>query len=474
MEKQVIVPAFWRILGGLCFISAAIHVSFAATTEHFFQQSDSNPANPERGFYAPRTTSSMTALGHLRAQGISLVLVEMDLRAFKNCDLPPEKLDELRAAFAAARRAGLKVIFRAAYGFTDHDYRADPASLPRILGHVRQIGVVLTENADSLFAVQAGFLGPWGEWHDSNFGDPPRLAARRAVLFTLLDSVPAPIPIQVRRPMFIRDIFAAEPGGFDFIDATNRLSKLSRVGWHDDAFLALPDDMGTYAQPAWDRERELRWCDSHGRFTPFGGETVGPSSATPIPQAVREMELLHLSYLNIAYHPKTLHRWRESQFRGEDAFDYIQHRLGYRLVAQKLSYTTEAPGSPLRFELTLTNMGFASPQLPRVVSVALIHHGQIARWVLPNVDPRQWGPWAGNIIVRGEVPLPEPLVDHDTAALALQLADPSPRLSRDGRFSIRLANIDVPFLEDEGWNILAGHIALVQDVAAAQVTGKPK
>jgi hypothetical protein len=440
----------------------AIQASTAATTERLFQQSETNYPNPERGFYSPRTTVRMTGLERLREQGISLVLVEMDLRAFKERELTREKLDELRAAFAAARQAGLKVIFRAAYGFTDRDYRSDPKNLDRILGHVRQIGGVLTENADTLFAVQAGFLGPWGEWHGSNWGDPPALDVRRATLFALLDSVPAPIPIQVRRPMFIRDIFATEPGGFDSTDAAAfGGSRLSRVGWHDDAFLALPDDMGTYVEPAWDRDRELRWCDHHDRYVPFGGETVGPSGQTPIEQVVREMELLHLSYLNIAYHPKTLHRWRESQFRGQDAFGYIEQRIGYRLVARKLRYATGArAGGQLSFDLTLTNAGFASPQLPRVVTVGLIQGGLIERLTLANVDPRHWGPWSGNIIVRGKIPIPKKFTDTGMAQLAIQLADPSPRLRSDGRFAIRLANEGMPFLEKEGWNILAQDIAI--------------
>jgi hypothetical protein len=406
----------------------------------------------------------MAGLEQLRAQGISLVLVEMDLRAFKERELTPEKLDELRAALAAARQAGLKVIFRAAYGFTDRDYRADPKDLPRILGHVRQIGVVLTENADTLFAVQAGFLGPWGEWHGSNWGDPPSLDVRRSVLFALLDAVPAPIPVQVRRPMFIRDVFAAEPGGFDLTDAAAfGGSRLSRVGWHDDAFLALPDDMGTYVEPAWDRGRELRWCDHQDRYVPFGGETVGPSADTPIEEVVREMEWLRLSYLNIAYHPKTLQRWRESQFRGQDAFGYIERRIGYRLVAQKLRYSTEArAGGQLSFELTLTNAGFASPLLPRAVTVGLIHGGRIERLALDKVDPRQWGPWSGDILVRGEMPIPKDFIDKSMTQLAIQLADPSPRLRNDGRFAIRLANEGVPFLAEEGWNILAEDIAIHQ------------
>src|SRR6476659_6129627 len=105
---------------------------FAASLETF--------PNPERGFYAPRMSHRLSGLDGLRKQGITLLLLEMDLRDFKERDLSREKLDELRHALTAARRAGLKVIFRAAYGFTSQDYRADPKDMDRILGHVRQLG----------------------------------------------------------------------------------------------------------------------------------------------------------------------------------------------------------------------------------------------------------------------------------------------------------------------------------------------
>jgi hypothetical protein len=462
MKRFLTRMAGWRGLSLACWLCLALRALAEGATERLFQESKENFANPERGFYSQRTTGRMSGLEKLREQGATLVLVEMDLRGFKEKELTRGKLDELRKTLATAREAGLKVIFRAAYGFTDRDYRTDPKDLRRIIGHVKQIGAVLRENADTLLAVQAGFLGPWGEWHDSNWGDPPNLIARRAVLFALLDAVPAPIPVQVRRPMFIRDMFGLESAGAVAAEAgPSGDSKLGRVGWHDDAFLALPDDMGTYVEAGWNRERELLWCDNHDRYVPFGGETVGASASTPIDEVVREMELLHLSYLNNAYHPKTLQNWHESQIHGENAYGYIERHMGYRLVAQRLRYSTEAGANGrFSFELTLTNAGFAAPVLPRIVSVGLIQGDQVVRQELKNLDPRLWGPWSGNISVRGEVVVPDHFMDNRRVQFAVQLADPSPRLKDDGRFAIRLANDGVPFLAKEGWNVLVEDVAV--------------
>jgi len=68
----------------------------------------------------------------------------------------------------------------------------------------------------------------------SNWGDPPSLEARRAVLFGLLDTVPGPITVHVRRPMFIRDIFAASPAEAELTEAPPIAARgCRRIGWHD-------------------------------------------------------------------------------------------------------------------------------------------------------------------------------------------------------------------------------------------------
>src|SRR5262245_34743597 len=110
------------------------------TKEVRYRESRAAIANPERGFYAPRMSGRMDGLEGLRARGITLLLVEMDLRGFKDREIGPEKIAELRRAFSRARENGLKVIFRAAYGFTGRDYRADPRDLGRIQGHIKQLG----------------------------------------------------------------------------------------------------------------------------------------------------------------------------------------------------------------------------------------------------------------------------------------------------------------------------------------------
>jgi hypothetical protein len=433
-----------------------------AAAERQFRPSSAIFPNPERGFYAQRSSQRMERLDALRDQGITLLLVTLDLRNWKDRPLSLEKLDELRRALEVSRKDGFKVIFRAAYGFTKDDYRADPQDLGRIVGHVGQMGAVLTENGDVVCGIQAGMLGPWGEWHGSNHGNPPALEARRAVLFAWLDAVPPPITVHVRRPMFIRDIFGPESGGFELSPATAFSgSRLSRTGWHNDAFLVPPSDLGTYAERGWDRERELQWCHHHGRFTPFGGETVHSEKPLPVAAMIREMELLHATYLNIAYHPRVLQSWRESEHHGENTFQHIARRLGYRFVAERMTYRRSIhAGDAFSFVLTLHNEGFASPHLPHMVEAALFPAAATVpaiRVLLPEIDVRRWEPDSGSIPVHGVFRLPKDFT-AGRYRFGLRFADASSRLSDDGRYAIRLANADIMFFAEGGWNILAEDI----------------
>jgi hypothetical protein len=154
--------------------------------------------------------------------------------------------------------------------------------------------------------------------------------------------------------------------------------------------------------------------------------------------------------------------WRDREHQGENAFQHIARRLGYRFAAERLRYAkTARPGGEAAFELTLRNTGFASPHLPRVVSAALLPRNAeqpLAISGLPDADPRWWAPEAGVITVRGSAAVPRDF-PRGACRLAIRFADPSDRLRDDGRYAIRLANEDIGFSTRDGWNVLATDIS---------------
>ena len=328
------------ILVALCLAPGRSYSQDApAWREIRYRESSQNVPNPERGFYAPRMSHRISRLDGLRQRGITLLLIEVNLKAFKEGDLTPEKLDEVRRAFAAARQNGLKAIVRFAYGFTGRDYRSDPEGHePHPRPHPSAREGIPGESRCALRRCRRDSSAPGASGTGRTGATRPRCKPVDRCSSRCSTPCRDPITVHVRRPMFIRDIFAGEPGGAELNEATAYGgSRLSRVGWHDDAMLSLPTDMGTYAQRGWDRERELRWCAEHGRFTPFGGETVPSSARTPIvtgrPRtgtAPRDLPQQQL--------PQGDARWlAESGVSGRHRLTSISNAgSGYRLVADRL------------------------------------------------------------------------------------------------------------------------------------------
>ncbi|MCW1921897.1 DUF4874 domain-containing protein [Luteolibacter arcticus] len=405
-------------------LAAATGLAFAGCRKVIavrdFKELPGDVLNPERGFYFQRAAENPGDLTTVRKDGISLLLLTLDLRNHRNRPLDDAKLERLDFALKAVRAAGLKVIFRAAYGFTDADYRVDPLDLGLVRKHIERMASMMTRHAPVVWSVQAGMLGPWGEWHGSNHGDPPSLEARRTVAEAWLEGLPAEIPVLVRRAMFVRDL---SPTAVD------------RLGWHNDALLANPDDMGTYSEPGWDRARELEWSHGQNLKTPFGGETVPDSEATGAEQVMRELELLRIAYLNRGYHGGTLQRWQRDGIFGE-----IEKRLGHRWVLRQVGSAG----------VTLENTGFAPLYTARKVEVAWFDPAAmkpIGAVVTTEVDLKGK---SGRL----EVPFKLPTAPSGSV-LAVRLPDPAASLRDDGRYALHLASEGVRFDEASGWNVLA-------------------
>jgi hypothetical protein len=71
---------------------------------------------------------------------------------------------------SAAREAGVRLILRFAYRPAENSETAaycDPP-LGRILAHLAQLGPILRARRDAIAYLEAGLIGPWGEWHSAS------------------------------------------------------------------------------------------------------------------------------------------------------------------------------------------------------------------------------------------------------------------------------------------------------------------
>src|ERR1019366_6471559 len=175
-----------------------------------YPPSDLDFPNPERGFYVQQAYEPERGRPHpldpaglrqARDNGMSLLRMYWVLSEFRDRPLSPAMLDRVRADFATARASGVKVIGRFAYNFGPTG--APDAPLDRVLAHLDQLGPVLRENADVLAFLEAGFIGTWGEWHDSTNG---LMGHTREIVSKILAALPPDRMLALRYPRLKTDL----------------------------------------------------------------------------------------------------------------------------------------------------------------------------------------------------------------------------------------------------------------------------
>ena len=286
-----------------------------------YSADDSVFPNPERGFSLPGTPANIASV---RQGNMTLVHSYFRLDPFKSSPLSSEFLDEVQKHFDAVRSAGIKSVPRFIYNFPaglplkpgDED-----APLPQVLEHIEQLEPVLRRSSDVIAFFEAGFVGAWGEWHNSTRG-LDTTASKSAVLKRLLRALPQDRFVSVRYQRDKTAIFSrTAPARADEMLAG---TDFGRVAHHNDCFLAAPDDWGTY-QPTDDEavKQQKAFLAVENEHAPQGGETcnVGPEAQPFIgcAHALREIERLHWTQLNAAYHPGVIERWRRERCFGGSA-----------------------------------------------------------------------------------------------------------------------------------------------------------
>ncbi len=400
--------------------------------------------NPERGFHGNCDILAETDLSWIREEGHTLARTYIRLDAYRNKQLPAAFLNKIADSLANARAAGIKIILRFSYNFGIGE--AD-ASLEQVLEHIEQLTPVLEEFQDVIVVLQAGFIGAWGEWHNStNNLDTPE--NKREILHALLAALPVSRMVQLRYPDDLIDNYPIPPSR----DDAYKESDIARTGHHNDCFLVNVTDEGTY-DPEERLEEFKRYLEKSTLYTVTGGETcqVTPDEhRTDCQTALAEMKRFHWSYLNYDFYAPDVERWKR-----EGCYDEISKRLGYRYRLQYITYQKRiAQNRVLNMECLLTNDGFANLYNRRPLEVILqnISSGKIYTLIVAE-DVRKLLPNPGESR-QISISLPIPLsVASGIYQLFLNLPDDDPQLSQLPEYSIRLANKGV-WRAESGYNSL--------------------
>lgn len=403
--------------------------------------------NPERGFYkhlscnlgeeSPLQPGSVQSL---RENGYTLVLRIYYLKNYRDRELDEIALETLEKDMDVLRSSGVKCILRLAYSQSPEE---PDAPLSVIQSHLDQLKPWFERNYDVIAVMQAGLIGAWGEWYYTS-NNLNTQAAQATVLNKILEVLPGDRMVQVRTPKY----------KMDYVQNANPLTseeaftgtKKSRVGHHNDCFLASTTDYGTYQNV----DSEKKYLNIDAQYVPVGGETCPPTDIEPADcvKAQAEMRNLRWTYLNEDYYRGVNDRWVD-----EGCMDNIRRELGYRFVLRSGAYSPEvSPGHTLTVQLMIENHGYASLFNPRLIELILVHEDSNARFLLRlSEDPRFWKPGVkSELYVTAGIPSDMPMGMYQ---MYLSLPDPMPGLYGNPDFSIQLANKG-SWQKDNGYNSL--------------------
>lgn len=390
--------------------------------------------NPERGFYKHFSRGlgvdeslNLENIQGIRADGYSLILLVYYLKEYRHKELDNRALGSLEQDMEILRKAGLKCILRFAYSGNPDE---PDAPLSTIQMHLDQLQPWFAVNFDVIAVMQAGFIGAWGEWYYTS-NKLNNSGAQATVLNKILEVLPDARMVQVRTPTYkMNFVQSKEPG--KFADAFNGSTR-SRVGHHNDCFLASQNDYGTYENV----DVEKAYIHQDALYVPVGGETCPPTDVEPAncSRAIEEMRYLRWTYLNQDYFRGVNDRWIE-----QGCMDEIRRNLGYRLVLRSGQYSPEiSPGHTLDIQLVIENAGYASMFNPRWVELILANDQTEDTWLLRlDEDPRFWKP-GEKVTLNVQAGIPPDIVAGNYQ-LYFNLPDPGEGLYGNPFYSIRLAN----------------------------------
>lgn len=347
-----------------------------------FTESAKRIENPNRGFYhlygfeiedEETDYREEIAVKFCQDTETSLALIEVNLNRFRDRDISEQGLANIKALMEALRTTKKQLIVRFLYAWDGQGEEAEPDSLDRILGHMRQCEPVFSEYSDVIFTLQGVFVGAYGEMHGSRYLSAENL---RTLLQTLGEVTDPSVYLAVRTPAFWR----MATGLADPSEASRQEGTLAyRLGLFNDGMLGSVSDIGTYADEEeenqenaagtlsekWSRQEELAFQEILCAAVPNGGETVLDNAYNDFENAVRDLSAMHVTYLNRDYDAGVLEKWAGTAvtengcYAGMDGLSYMERHLGYRLVLREADMAYDWKKDMLSVGVTVQNVGFA-------------------------------------------------------------------------------------------------------------------
>jgi Domain of unknown function (DUF4832)/Domain of unknown function (DUF4874) len=378
--------------------------------------------------------------------GATTIRVVYSLGEWRAQDIPQAFLERIGADFDTARANGFKVVPYFTYAWVQDldNAAAVDANADWTVRHIEQIGPVLQQHGDVLALLIAGFVGAWGEWHDSsnnNVGPDGEVNANsRRIADALFAATPRNRSVVLRYATLKRELFGeAALTSDEAFSGTNR----ARAGFHDEGIL----------QNKWGTDVDFAWYDAYiraeGAFGPgvemFDSNTHRDGTTLGCRRLFDELARRQSDLMNDTTDMARIEPGCEAS---------VRTRIGYRyrLVQATLPASARA-GEPIDVALQIANDGWSPAFNERPVNLVLRGRTtQQVRSVALPTDPRRWA--AGQVSdVGASVVLPADL-PADTYELLLHLPDAAASIAAQPAYAIRLANSGAVWEGATGYNAL--------------------
>ncbi|XP_033728260.1 uncharacterized protein LOC117317552 [Pecten maximus] len=454
------VESICRVIAGLEGIPTGYsHLSYQPLTTQL--------QNPGRGWTEEYSISAtnfdpvqLIQLDSLRlTTGSTLVHRHYTLEDFKTTIISQDFLKKVEQDFITIKEAGFMVVLRFSYkkGLMGEGTYGD-ATLEYIKIHTAQLKSLLTNYQGIILVFQVGFIGTWGEWfYTDHFGypsplNPQNYRDRREVIESVLDAVPDSVQVQLRAPIFKREIYGYQPTSITDFFTYKKPSQKSRIGHHNDCFLADSIDRGTYSN----YNVEFNYLREDTKNVIMGGETCSLDTTDErhvCPNAEIELEALHYTFLSQSYNKEVLANWTT-----EGCYGLFGVKLGYTMaLVESVLPNTVIRGGELSYYMLLRNNGWAAPAKTMNVYLVLMSSTNGIYKVPIETNTRLWMP-NEDIFLRGSAKVPTSVTP---ASYQMWLAIGDKQLTEESDYYVLLANNMVPS-PDMGLNNLTHPITVIE------------
>lgn len=295
----------------------------------------------------------------------SLTLIEINLQEYREREISKAGLINIDALFHALKRTDKQLIVRFLYDWAGQNELYEPESLELIKVHIGQLKKIINKHSDQIFILQGVLVGNWGEMNGTRYSSNAEL---RELVLCQAEALDSSIYLSVRMPSQWRGITRIkEPHRENLMEDP----LAARLGLYNDGMLGNESDYGTYGtkeaggEGRLRREDELSFQNELCRYVPNGGEAINDNSYNDFKNAIRDLGIMHVTYLNKGHDEKVLEKWKNTKvtgggcFHGMDGYTYIERHLGYRLLITGTDFYHSSFANRLAVSVNMKNVGFA-------------------------------------------------------------------------------------------------------------------